>query len=136
VGEQFADVNFEQSASLWHWCGTVWAGISYGQQTQLHFIDGHLNAQRYREEILRPIVTPFICLHHLMFQHDNTQPHVAWICSQFMKDENAPVLPRSAYTPDMCLFGMLWIDIPTNIQQLRTAIIEEGTTFHSTQSTA
>jgi hypothetical protein len=32
------------------------AGISYRQQTQLHFIKGNLNAQRYRDEILRPIV--------------------------------------------------------------------------------
>ena len=33
----------------------VWAGIIY-QQTQLHFIDGNLNAQRYHNEILRTIV--------------------------------------------------------------------------------
>jgi hypothetical protein len=30
-----------------------------------------LNAQRYPDKILRPIVVPFICRHHLMFQHDN-----------------------------------------------------------------
>ena len=49
----------------------VWAGINYEQRTQLHFIDGSLNAQRYRDEILRPIVVPFIHHHHLMFQHNN-----------------------------------------------------------------
>lgn len=27
----------------------VLAGICYGQQTQVHFIDGILNAQRYRD---------------------------------------------------------------------------------------
>ena len=36
----------------------VCAGISYGQRTQLHFIDGNLNAQRYRGDILWPIVVP------------------------------------------------------------------------------
>jgi hypothetical protein len=41
----------------------VWAGISYGQRTQLHFIDGNLNAQRCRDEILRSIVVPFIRRH-------------------------------------------------------------------------
>ncbi len=57
----------------------VWAGICYGQQTQVHFIDGILNAQRYRDEILRPIVVPFIHDHHLMLQHDNARPHDARI---------------------------------------------------------
>jgi hypothetical protein len=32
------------------------AGINYGKLTQLHFIDGNLYAQKYREEILRPNV--------------------------------------------------------------------------------
>ncbi len=27
----------------------VWAGVCYGQRTQVHFIDGILNAQRYRD---------------------------------------------------------------------------------------
>ncbi len=42
-----------------------------------HFIDGILNAQIYLDEILRPIVVPFIHDHHLMLQHDNARPHVA-----------------------------------------------------------
>jgi hypothetical protein len=33
----------------------VWAGMNCGQQTQLHFINGNLNAQRYCDKILRPI---------------------------------------------------------------------------------
>ncbi len=60
----------------------VWAGISYGQRTQVNFIDGSLNAQRYRDEIPRPIVVPFIH-HHLMLQHGNARPHIARICTQF-----------------------------------------------------
>ncbi len=52
----------------------VWAGVCYGQRIQVHFIDGILNAQRYRDEILRPIVVPFIHDHHLMLQHDNAAP--------------------------------------------------------------
>ncbi len=38
----------------------VWAGICYGQRAQVHFIYGILKEQRYRDEILRPIVVPFI----------------------------------------------------------------------------
>ncbi len=70
----------------------VWPGVCYGQLTQMHFIDGILNAPRYREGILRPIVVPFIHSHYLMLQHNYAQPHVARICTQFLEAENIPVL--------------------------------------------
>ena len=108
----------------------VWAGINYGQQTQLHFIDGNLNSLRYRDEILRPIVVPFICLHHLLFQHDNARTDVARICTQFL--EAVPVPPLPAYSPDMSPIEHVWdaldhrvrqrVPVPANIQQLCTAI--------------
>jgi hypothetical protein len=41
---------------------------------------------------------PFICHHHLMFQHDFARPHVARICTQFLEAENVPVLPWPAYS--------------------------------------
>jgi hypothetical protein len=46
VGEGFADVSVVNRVP--HDGGGVmaWAGISYGQRTQLHFIDGNFNAQR------------------------------------------------------------------------------------------
>ncbi len=82
VGERFADLNVVDQVA--HGGG----GVCYGQQIQVHFIDGILNAQRYRDEILRPIVLPFIHGHHLMSQHDNAWPHVARICTQFLEAEH------------------------------------------------
>ncbi|MBN3281678.1 TCB1 transposase, partial [Polyodon spathula] len=134
VGERFADVNFVNRVSHGGSGVMVWAGISYGQRTQLHFIDGNLNTQRYCDKILRPIVMPFIRCHHLMFQYDNAQPHVARICTQFLEAENVPVLHLPAYS-DMSPIEHVWdaldrrlqqhVPVPTNIQQLRTAIEEE-----------
>ncbi len=137
VGERFADVN----VVVWvaHGGGgvMVWAGVCYGQQTQMHFIEGILNAQRYRDEILRPIVVPFIHDHHLMLQHDNARPHFARICTQFLEAENIPVLALPAYSPDMSPIEHVWdaldqcirqrVPVPANIQQLCTAIVEEWT---------
>jgi hypothetical protein len=51
VGERFADVNVENRVPHGGGGVMVWAGMSYGQQTELHFIDGNLNAQSYRDKI-------------------------------------------------------------------------------------
>ena len=58
VGEQFTDGN---GVTRVPHCGSevmVLVGISYEQRILLHFIYGNLNAQKYRDEILRPIVRP------------------------------------------------------------------------------
>ncbi len=69
----------------------VEVGLWYGQAYVMD-IDGILNAQRYRDEILRPIAVPLILDHHLMLQYDNARPYVARICTQFLEAENIPVL--------------------------------------------
>uniref|UniRef100_A0A8C7XJ79 Transposase Tc1-like domain-containing protein n=1 Tax=Oryzias sinensis TaxID=183150 RepID=A0A8C7XJ79_9TELE len=80
VGERFSDVNVVDRVAHGGGGVMVWAGICYGRRTQVHFIDGILNAQRYCDEILGPIVVPYIQQHHLMLQHDNARPHVASCC--------------------------------------------------------
>ena len=78
---------------------------------------------------------PFIHRHNLMFQHDNVWPHVARICTQFLEAENVPVLPWSAYSPDMSPIEHVSdaldrhvqqrVPIPTKLQLFRIAIEEE-----------
>ncbi len=125
----------------------LWNGQAYVMdiRTKVYFIDSILNAQRYRDEILRPIVVPFIHDHHLMLQHDKARPHVARICTQFLEAENIQVLAWQAYSPDMSPIEHVWdaldrriqqcVPVPSNIQQLSTAVDEEWTTFHRPQST-
>jgi transposase len=71
-----------------------------------------------------------------MFHHDNAQPHVTRICTQFLEAENVPVLPWPAYPPDMSPpIEHVWdaldrhvrqlVPVPANIQELHTAIEEE-----------
>ncbi len=142
VGERFADVNVVDRVAHGGGRVMVWAGVCYGQRTQVHFIDGILSAQRYRDEIMRPIVVPFIHNHHLMLQHNNARPHVARICTQFLEDENIPVLAWPAYPPDMSPIEHVWdaldrrirqrVPVPANIQEFCTAIEEEWTNIPQT----
>ncbi|KAL0162693.1 hypothetical protein M9458_042089, partial [Cirrhinus mrigala] len=117
VGERFADVNVVDRVVHGGSGVMLWAGICYGQQ--VHFIDGILNAQRYRDEILSPIVMPLIHDHHLMLQHDDAQPHVARICTEFLEAENIEyvwdALDRRIQQR---------VPVSADIQQLRTAIEE------------
>ncbi len=81
VGERFADVNVVDWVAHGGSGVMVWAGVCYGQRTQVHFIDGILNAQRYRDEILRPIVVPFIHDHQIKSNHFYCHiitAHVPW----------------------------------------------------------
>ncbi len=128
-------------STLWIEWPMVAVGLWYGQAYVMDNEHGCilliLNAQRYRDEILRPIVVPFIHDHHLMLQHDNAWPHVARICTQSLEAENIPVLAWPAYSPDMSPIEHVWdaldrrirqcVPVPANIQQLRTAIEEEWT---------
>ena len=60
VGERFADVNIVNRVPHGEGGVMVWAGISYEQRTQLHFINGNLNAQRYCA--YSQDVTHWVCL--------------------------------------------------------------------------
>jgi transposase len=60
---------------------------------------------------------PFIRRHHLMFQHDNAQPHVARFCTQYLEAENVPVLPWPAYSPDMSPIEHVWDALDRHVQR-------------------
>lgn len=134
-GERYDDVNVLERD---RWGGPsvmVWAGISSRHKTDLVFIDGNLNAVRYRDEILAPVAVPLVTRYRLTFQQDNARPHTARICQDYLRQNNVRCLDWPAFSPDLNPIEQLW-DIldrrvrrrdpePTNAQQLRQALREE-----------
>ncbi len=98
---------------------------------QVHFIDGILNAQRYRAEILRSIVVPFIHDHHLMLQHDNARSHIARICTQFLEAESIPVLAWPAYSLDMSPIEHVWDALDRRIRAACSSSCQYPATSHT-----
>ena len=77
----------------------VLGGIPLGLKSQLVVIDGNLMAARYRDEILRPHVIPFLQQHNLTLQQDYPTPHIARICQVFLANNNVQPLDWPPYSP-------------------------------------
>ncbi len=113
----------------------VWGGISHGKKTPLVVIDGTLTAQRYCDNVLQPVVVPFVRDNDVTLQQDNARAHVARLSMDFLHTNNIDVMNWPPYSPDFSPIEHIW-DIldrrlrrrqnqPSNHQQLRQALIEE-----------
>ena len=85
-GELFTDQCVYESDRFRGGSVMVWAGIFYDGRTQLKIVQGILNVVKYRDDILDPIVLPFLqqrSFDHVC-QHDNARCHVARVCQDFL----------------------------------------------------
>ena len=82
----------------------VWGGITSTGRKPLVIINGNLNAVRYRDEIIRPQVIPFVQgqQRHITLQQDNSKPHVARVVRDVIAQHNIDVLPWSAVSTRSC----------------------------------
>ena len=66
----------------------VWGGISFCFHTELLVLNGTLTGQCYINEVLQPVVLPFVQQHQVVLQDDNARPHRARIVQQFLQQNN------------------------------------------------
>ena len=73
--EHYADACVVQCAGFGGGSVTVWGGITSHGRTQLVIVAGNLTAIRYRDEIIRPLVLPFLQGQRgaVMLQQDNAR---------------------------------------------------------------
>ena len=66
----------------------MWAGIHHNGRTALVRVSGVLNAQVYRDEVLRHHVVPLITVTGDIFQHGNVRPHTARVGLECLQHNN------------------------------------------------
>ena len=114
-----------------------WAGICHDDRTQLKITQGTLNAIQYRDDILDPIVLPFLHQGNFdhVFQHDHAICHVARVCQDFLNQNHIRVLPSSALSSYLSPIEHLWDEHgrrvrhlqnpPETLQELCDALVHE-----------
>ncbi|UYV78859.1 hypothetical protein LAZ67_17000028, partial [Cordylochernes scorpioides] len=66
----------------------VWGAIAYDSRSPLLRIQGTMTAQRYVDDVLRPVTLPYLQgVPNALYQQDNARPHTARISQQALQDK-------------------------------------------------
>ncbi|UYV69717.1 Transposase [Cordylochernes scorpioides] len=85
----------------------VWDAIAYDSRSPLLRIQGTMTAQRYVDDVLRPVTLPYLQgVPDALYQQDNARPHTARISQQSLQD--VQMLPWPPYSPDLSPIEHVW----------------------------
>ncbi|UYV65712.1 hypothetical protein LAZ67_3005199 [Cordylochernes scorpioides] len=85
----------------------VWGAIAYDSRSPLLCIQGTMTAQRYVDDVLRPVTFPYLQgVPNALYQQDNARPHTACISQQALQD--VQMLPWPPYSPDLSPIEHVW----------------------------
>ncbi|GFS79527.1 transposable element Tc1 transposase [Trichonephila clavipes] len=116
----------------------VYGGISIDGRTDLYIVrDGPQTARRYRDEILRPIVVPYVAAigGDFILMDDDCRPRRANLVENFLFEEGIVRMEWPASSPDMNPIEHVWDalgrrvadcqPLPQTLQELERALLEE-----------
>ncbi|UYV66997.1 hypothetical protein LAZ67_4003618, partial [Cordylochernes scorpioides] len=85
----------------------IWGAIAYDSRSPLLRIRGTMTAQRYVDDVLRPVTLPYLQgVPNALYQQDNARPHTVRISQQALQD--VQMLPRPPYYPDLSPIEHVW----------------------------
>ncbi|UYV80911.1 Transposase [Cordylochernes scorpioides] len=85
----------------------VWGAIAYDSRSPLLRIQGTMTAQRYVDDVLRPVTLPYLQgVPNALYQQANARPHTARISQQALQD--VQMLPWPPYSPDLSPIEHVW----------------------------
>ncbi|UYV69065.1 Transposase [Cordylochernes scorpioides] len=85
----------------------VGGAIAYDSRSPLLRIQGTMTAQRYVDDVLRPVTLPYLQgVPNALYQQDNARPHTARISQQALQD--VQMLPWPPYSPDLSPIEHVW----------------------------
>ncbi|UYV64962.1 K02A2.6-like, partial [Cordylochernes scorpioides] len=85
----------------------VWGAIAYDSRSPLLRIQGTMTAQRYVDDVLRPVTLPYLQgVPNALYQQDNARPHTARISQQALQD--VQMLPWPPFPPDLSPIEHVW----------------------------
>jgi hypothetical protein len=124
----------------------LWSGREFVMMVALNIkiVQGTLNTVKYKDDILDPIVLPFLQQRNFdhAFQHDNARCHVARVFQDFLNQNHIRVLPWPALSPDLSPIAHVWDELgrgvrhrqipPETLQNLRDALVHEWNNIQQT----
>ena len=127
TGERFAQNCVQPVVQYRGGSVMVWGGISETGKTDLVHIQGNLNGQRYRDEVVQPHVLPYAQRigQGFVLQDDNARPHRARVVNDFLQQNGIQRMEWPACSPDLNPIELLW----EQVGRALTARMVPGTTL-------